>query len=323
MATGTQQSRTQATDTGTTGVGVLMNLDAGQLARGLGWFSLGLGLAEFLTPRAVARMAGVKGNTGFIRLMGLREIGHGVAIFAQGRRPAGALWARVVGDALDLAALGAAFASPRSNKGRLAFATTNVLAVTALDVLCAQQLSQGDGTARPGQIHVRRSIAVNRRRAELYRYWHDFENLPRFMHHLLSVQVTGEGRSRWTARGPAGTTVTWEAEVTEDRPDELIAWRSVEGSDVDNSGSVRFEDAAGGRGTIVRVELEYTPPGGVIGAGVAKLFGEEPEQQLNDDLRRFRQVMETGDLVLSDATLQGTGVSDQRAGQLPPEGEGR
>jgi uncharacterized membrane protein len=169
---------------------------------------------------------------------------------------------------------------------------------------------------------VRRSIAINRPRAEIYRYWHDFENLPRFMHHLLSVQVTGEGRSRWTAKGPAGTTVTWEAELTEDRPDELIAWRSVEGSDVDNSGSVRFEEAPGRRGTIVRVELEYTPPGGVIGAGIAMLFGEEPEQQLNDDLRRFRQVMETGDIVLSDATLQGTGVKDQRAGQPAPEGEG-
>jgi hypothetical protein len=113
-------------------------VDEEQLARGLGWFSLGLGLAELLAPREIAKVAGVRGNTGLIRLLGLREIAHGIAIFTQGRRPAEALWSRVVGDALDLACLGAAFASPNSNKGRVAFATANVLAVTALDVLCAQ-----------------------------------------------------------------------------------------------------------------------------------------------------------------------------------------
>src|SRR5687767_2535683 len=124
---------------------LLKYVDGEQLARGLGWFSIGLGLAELLAPRGVARVAGLKGNTTLIRLFGLREIASGVAIFAQGKRPAGAVWSRVVGDALDLACLGAALASPASDKGRVAFATANVLAVTALDVLCAQQLSAADG----------------------------------------------------------------------------------------------------------------------------------------------------------------------------------
>ncbi|HEX8096491.1 MAG TPA: hypothetical protein VF507_00585, partial [Pyrinomonadaceae bacterium] len=116
-----------------------MSVSAGRLARGLGWFSIGLGLAELLAPRGVAKVAGVKGNAALIRLFGLREIASGVAIFAQGRRPAAAVWSRVAGDALDLACLGAAFASPDSDKGRLAFATANVLTVTALDVICAQR----------------------------------------------------------------------------------------------------------------------------------------------------------------------------------------
>ena len=288
-------------------LGTLQGLDEEQLARGLGWFSLGLGLAEFLAPRGVARVAGVRGNTGLIRLMGLREIAHGVAIFSQGRRPAGAVWSRVVGDALDLVALGAAFASPRSDKGRLTFATANVLAVTVLDVLCAQQLSRHGGRDAGGSVRVSKSITVNRPPEEVYQFWRDFENLPRFMYHLESVKVTGEGRSHWAAKGPAGTSVEWDAQTTADEPGRLIAWRSVEGSDVENSGRVRFQRAAGGRGTIIRVELEYTPPGGVLGAGLAMLFGEEPSQQLQDDLRRFKQVIETGEVVRSEGSLQGPG----------------
>lgn len=292
----------------------LMNINEEQLARGLGWFSLGLGLAEFLAPRGIAKISGVRGNTGFIRLMGLREIAHGVAIFAQGKRPAAALWARVAGDALDLAALGAAFASPDSKKGRVAFATANVLTVAALDVICAQQLSSSD-SASTGGTTVRKSLIINRTPEELYQFWRNFENLPRFMKHLESVQVTGDGRSHWVAKAPAGSSVEWDALITEDRPNELIAWRSLEGADVDNSGSVSFERAPGGRGTIVRVEIEYNPPGGVIGSAIAKLFGEEPGQQAQEDLRCFKQMMETGEVVISDGTVWDNGLLTQRPAQ--------
>jgi uncharacterized membrane protein len=294
----------------------LMSVDKEQLARGLGWFSIGLGLAEVLTPRAVAKVAGLKGeHTGLIRLFGLREIASGVGIFAQGKRPAASLWARVAGDALDVACLGAAFASTEAKKGRLAFATANVLAVTALDVLCAQQMSNGNGTQGQGMTHVQHSLVINAAPEELYQFWHNFENLPRFMKHLESVRVTGDRRSHWVAKAPAGTTVEWDAEITEDRPNELLAWRSLAGADVYNAGSVSFERAAGNRGTIVRVELDYDPPGGFVGATLAKLFGEEPQQQVEGDLRRFKQVIETGEVVLSEGTLQGKGLLEQRPAQ--------
>jgi uncharacterized membrane protein len=296
---------------------MLRDVNEKRLARGLGWFSIGLGLAEVLAPRGIARIAGVRDkHTGLIRLLGLREIAHGVGIFMQ-KKPTGAVWSRVGGDALDLACLAAAFASPDSSKGRVAFATANVLGVTALDVLCAQQLSRQNGatSSSGGAVHAQKSIVINRPAEELYQFWHNFQNLPRFMKHLESVSVTDEKRSHWTAKAPAGTTVEWDAEITEDRPNEMIAWRSLEGSDVDNSGSVHFERAPGGRGTLVRVEIEYTPPGGIVGAAIAKLFGEEPEQQVGDDLRRFKQVMETGEVVLSDATLPGTGLTEQRPAQ--------
>ena len=288
------------------------------MARGLGWFSIGLGLAEVLAPRGIAKIAGVRGDhTGLIRLLGLREIAHGIGIFSQGKRPAGAVWSRVAGDALDLACLGAAFASPDSRKGRLAFATANVLGVTALDVLCAQRLSSDNSTHTGGANQVKKQIIINRSPEEIYQFWHDFRNLPRFMNHLESVSVTGEGRSHWVAKAPAGTTVEWDAEITEDRPNELIAWRSLEGADVDNSGSVSFESAPGGRGTIVRVEIEYSPPGGVVGAAIAKLFGEEPGQQTQEALRCLKQVMETGEVVVSEGTVWSNGLLTQRPAQPP------
>jgi uncharacterized membrane protein len=141
------------------------------------------------------------------------------------------------------------------------------------------------------------------------------------MDHLESVEVTGDRRSRWVATAPAGATVEWEAEIVEDRPNELIAWRSLEGSDVDNAGSVQFRRAPGGRGTIVDVEIEYNPPAGVIGAGVARLFGEEPTQQVHEDLRRFKRLLETGEIVVSDATLYGIGLTEQRPGRPPSDEE--
>jgi uncharacterized membrane protein len=288
----------------------LPSSSAKRLAKGLGWFSIGLGLAELLAPRAIANISGVSNkHTGLIRLYGLREIGAGITIFAQ-KKPTEGVWSRVVGDALDLTSLGIAATNPEAKLGRVAFATANVLAVTALDVMCAMQLSG----ANHG-IHAKGHCVVNLPPEEVYRFWRDFQNLPRFMRHLEAVHDVGNGRSHWKAKGPAGMEVEWDATIIADVPGEVITWRSLEGSDVDNAGAVRFERAAGGRGTIVKVNIEYNPIGGVIGATVAKLFGEEPEQQLDDDLRRFKQVLEVGEVVVSDATLLGTGYMEQRPGQ--------
>jgi uncharacterized membrane protein len=144
--------------------------------------------------------------------------------------------------------------------------------------------------ARGEGIKVERTITVNRPREEVYHFWRQLENLPRFMDHLESVIVLDEDRSHWVAKAPAGTKVEWDASIQDEIENELIAWRSLPGSDIDNAGSVHFIPA--GDGTEVRVVLSYDPPAGRVGAAVAKLLGEEPEQQVEEDLRRFKQVME-------------------------------
>lgn len=282
------------------------------LANFLGLFSVGLGLSQALMPAVMSRVVGIdhddERNVTVMRLMGLREITHGLAVLSN-QQPEKALWSRVAGDALDLALLGGALANPDNKRGRTLFATANVLAVTALDVMCAKQLSKQPRTAAKeradeGIIHTKRAITVARPVNEVYAFWRDFENLPRFMRHLESVRVTGDRRSHWKAKAPAGKSVEWDAETVEDRPNELIAWRSLEGSDVFNAGTVRFAPAPGGRGTEVRVDIEYDPPFGKLGSKVAMLFREEPGQQVQDDLRHFKQVMEVGEIVVSDATKQ-------------------
>jgi uncharacterized membrane protein len=161
---------------------------------------------------------------------------------------------------------------------------------------------------------VNKSIVINASAEEVYQFWRDFENLPQFMRYLESVTVTGEGRSHWVAKAPGGS-VEWDAEITEDRPNQSISWRSLEGSEVETSGTVRFEPAVGGRGTVVHVQLDYNPPGGALGALFAKLFGEDPDGQMQTDLRRFKQVIELGEVVVSDGTLTGEGYTEQRPAQ--------
>jgi uncharacterized membrane protein len=140
---------------------------------------------------------------------------------------------------------------------------------------------------------VEKSVTIDRPASELYSFWRNFENLPKFMNHLESVSSIGGERTHWVAKAPAGTTVEWDAEVYNEKPNELIAWRTLEGSQVSSAGSVRFEEAPNG-GTVVRVSMKYDPPGGKLGSLVARLFGENPEQQIEEDLGRFKQLMETG-----------------------------
>lgn len=141
-------------------------------------------------------------------------------------------------------------------------------------------------------IRVEKSVTVDASPEDLYRFWRNFENLPRFMSHLQSVEVIDSKRSHWVTKGPAGRDVEWEAEIINEVPNELIGWRSVEGSKVGHAGSVHFEPAAGG--TNVKVVLRYDPPAGVLGAAIAKLFGEDPARQVQEDLRSFKELVETG-----------------------------
>ncbi|HEU5335059.1 MAG TPA: SRPBCC family protein [Terriglobales bacterium] len=153
-------------------------------------------------------------------------------------------------------------------------------------------------------ISVRRAITIDKTPEELYRFWRDFENLPRFMRHLHSVRGEG-GRLHWESSGPLGKHFSWQAEITEDRENELISWRSLPGSQIENQGSVRFQAAPQGRGSEMQVELVYRPPAGRIGAAFASLFGEEPEQQIREDLRRFKELMEAGEIATTDGQPHG------------------
>ena len=200
---------------------------------------------------------------------------------------------------MDLATLALALVSPRNYQGRAALAITAVAGVTALDILASRELDRGrDESARGLQygVPVEVTLIVNRSPQECYQFWRDLQQLPRFMRHLQSVVVIDERRSHWVAKAPAGLQVEWDAEITEDRPNALLAWRSLSGSQVPNSGTVRFEQAPAGRGTIVVVSIQYDPPAGRLGATVAKMFGEEPSQQIREDLRRFKQLLETGEI---------------------------
>jgi uncharacterized membrane protein len=149
-------------------------------------------------------------------------------------------------------------------------------------------------------IKVEKTVTINKPVEELYRIWHNFENLPTFMKHLKFVKVINDKRSHWIANAPMGSSVEWDAEIVKEQENKLIAWASVEGADVDNSGFVRFTPAPAGRGTEVKVVIEYNPPGGTIGAAIAKLFGEEPQQQVGDDLHRFKQLMEAGEIATTE-----------------------
>jgi uncharacterized membrane protein len=274
-------------------------------ARLLGYFSLALGASQLAAPGSVARLIGLKDRArtrDLLRALGAREVASGLAILAN-PSSAGPLWLRVLGDAMDLGLLGAAFSNGVQSRSKLAVATTAVAGVTALDAYGAARLSRNATIQKAvAPIHVVRSIAINRPPESVYHFWRDLENLPRFMAHLEAVHEEGR-TSRWRAKGPAGTHVEWQAELVVDEPNERIAWQSLEGADVPNRGVVCFKAGPAGRGTIVVVELKYDPPGGALAGALAKLFGEEPGQQIAGDLRRLKQVLETGSVVHSDASI--------------------
>jgi uncharacterized membrane protein len=142
-------------------------------------------------------------------------------------------------------------------------------------------------------VQVQRSIHVNAPPQKAYEFVRDLENLPRFMQHVKNVSKVDERRSHWVVKAPAGSEVEWDAEIINDLPGELIAWRSVNNPDVDSAGSVHFARSSRDNGTVVLVKMQYLPPAGVLGATVAKLFGEEPDRQLRDDLGRLKVALES------------------------------
>ncbi len=158
------------------------------------------------------------------------------------------------------------------------------------------EAAEDDLPNRRGDVLVGRSVTIDRPREELYQFWRDFNNLPRFMHNVRSVSVRGAELSHWIIEAPAGKTVEWDSKITQDDPGRLIAWESQDGASVPNSGKVEFLESPDGRGSVVRMTLTYDPPGGAVGKLIAKLFQKEPKVQARQDLRRFKQLMETGEV---------------------------
>ncbi|UXA06908.1 SRPBCC family protein [Mycobacterium sp. SMC-2] len=284
------------------------------LVKVLSGASFGLGLSELLVPDKVAAVAGVDDtdrSRRVIRALGARECGHGAALLVG---PDKLVWTRVAGDVLDIALLVAGVAA--RGPGRRRRGTVSAMLLTGiggLDLYAALRTVDGGGRHVSGARHrtLRAAVTVQRPTEEVYRFWRDLENLPSFMQHLKSVTPGSDGQSHWVANAPAGQSAQWDAQITEDDTNRRIAWQSLPGSAIENGGSVEFTPTATGDGTEVRVRIGYHIPGGVFGKAAASLFGESPEQQVNDDLRRFKQILETGQVLRSDGSPGGTAAVRQ------------
>jgi uncharacterized membrane protein len=176
--------------------------------------------------------------------------------------------------------------------------TYQALGINSICAGCAPNAAGPNASVAHGTgVRIDESITINRPREEVFRFWRDPANIAQVMHHVESVRTVvhgGEERSHWVAKGPGGATLEWEARIVNEKENELLAWRSLEGSEIANAGSVHFEDAAGGRGTELRVELLYTPPGGALGSLAAKLFGGDPASEIRSDLKRLKAHLEAG-----------------------------
>jgi uncharacterized membrane protein len=293
------------------------------LAAGLGVVSSALGALDAGAPRTALRLLGVRavpGGTGTVRLVGLRELACGAGLLS-GRAPRGWLVARVVGDVVDLALLArTASTAGVDDKVRYRGALGLLAGVTVVDGVAAWAVGTGRGrrTARADRRseHVTGSVTVLGTPDEVYRAWRDLEQLPRLMAHVRSVETVG-ARSAWTATGPLGVPIRWEAEIVDDRPGELVAWRPRGDGGARTNGSVRFRRAPGDRGTEVHVEMNVDVPGGRLGRRLAHGTGL-PRRFVHDELRRFKQVMETGHVVRSEGSPDGVSIG-RLVAQMPAQ----
>ena len=278
------------------------SLSAGTLARGLGWFSIALGVAELVAPRVMTRTLGLRGREDLVRTYGLREIGTGIGILAS-EDPAPWIWGRVGGDALDLATVAGGLKSSKRNNALLALIALG--GVTAIDVACGRQLGRDRGAGSNGHDagaptdapEAERSITIGKAAQELYEQWRDPKTLSRVMAPFATVRPSDVGNMHWQVDGPLGQTLDWTMEVVGDRSGEAIGWRSLPGAQVPCEGSVRFHSATGGRGTIATLRIRFDPPGGVLGDAVAKLRrGLVPATIADMALHRFKSLVETGEI---------------------------
>ena len=272
------------------------------LITALGWLSIGLGLAQLVAPRGLARASGLRGvSSVWIRAIGLREMACGVALLRGESRPAWR-WSRIAGDAMDLSLLGVAMTSRRNARTRLAATAAVVAGVTAIDYIASAQLAPRklSELPAPGEegLALQRSVIVNRSADECYRAWRDLENLPRFMPGLQSVQIIDARRSRWHSFEGE-----WIGELTQERPGQSMRWRAAENHA--ETGALELSPAPGGRGTVVTMQLHMQAPVGKVGAAVAGLFSQAPAYKIETTLRRFKQWMETGEVSTTEGQPSG------------------
>jgi uncharacterized membrane protein len=285
------------------------SLDTRTLAEGLGWFSVALGAAAIFAPKAIGAITGT-GRRGVAQSIGVRELATGIGILTQ-RNPAPWLWSRVVGDVIDLAVLGTAMNRGGPGRGRATLSFAAVAGILAVDAVAAAHLTRHadhplvSGVAAPTDLYFETSIATIKSPDECYQFWRNVENLPRFMNNLESVKQLDERRFHWVAKGVSPITSEWDCEITEDRPGAALAWRTVNAAEVPNAGSVLFEAAPRGRGTIVRLSVHYRPVGGRLTAALARLLRQDPQTQVQQDLRRFKQLIETGEIATTNGQPTG------------------
>jgi uncharacterized membrane protein len=267
-------------------------------ARNLGYLSLALGAGALLMPNRLARLTGLEQHRGLLPLVGLRELASGVGLLTQ-TNPTPWLWSRVVGDGMDLAVLASSVLNPHNPRRLSAAVTTTIVAlISAIDARESMRTNNGmqGSISAATDAFASASVIVDKSAQECYSFWRDPTNLVKFSPMLESVSVLDERTSHWVARGPAGAKVEWSSRLTADAPGERIAWRSLEGGHLYHAGVVRFEKANGGRGTVVRVSMHFRAAGGRTGLALAKILGVDPRAEVREDLRRFKQLLEAGEI---------------------------
>jgi len=279
--------------------------DLERAARALGWFSLGIGVTSLLAPHEMARLIGIDGGSpAMLRVVGLREIVNGVGILTQ-NDPTPWLWARVGGDAMDLALLRSALDSPTADRNRVAAATAAVVGITAVDALCGLRSSAAPVAApQPSRpVEAIAAVTIHAPVEQVFAFWNGFRNLPRFMNDFAAVEIVDDRRSRWRLTGPGGMTLEWDVEITGSTPNERIAWSATGAGGLAVDGEARFRAAPRDQGTEVVFAARLQPPGGEIGKTIAGVFAKALGAKIGADLRRSKQLIELGEIVQSDDSV--------------------
>lgn len=301
-----------------------------KIARGLGWFSILLGMSELVCGRALARWLGMPGTETLVRTYGVREITTGIGILASAD-PTPWIWSRVVGDALDAGSLAAGLHDENPREGNVAMALANIIAVTVLDVYCAHRLSAEQRPALPAhhdysnrsglpssayrqrrrgntdhtatgtalEAAAQASITIPRPADDLRALWLSPKAQTRIWEHFAEVTAVNDRTADWTAHGPAGGAYRWRTQTEETGTDQ-VRWSTLDGADVPNAGSLTFRPAPGDRGTELHLTVRFDPPGGAVGQVVSKLFHIVPREIVLTALYRFRALALTGELPLTD-----------------------